>query len=89
VQEVQAVKELTEEQILRREEIIKQMLEEAKKREEDITVRDLGETEGKLYSAVVFGQESSRNIRKWKKFEKARLKAEKRKAKRKSKKKQK
>ena len=61
------------------------MLQETKKREEEegLTVRALGETEGREYSAVVFGQESNKNLKKWKRHEKQRLKSEKKKQKKK------
>jgi len=68
----------------RRDEIIQQMLQETKKREEeDLTIRGLGETEGRKYSAVVFGQESSRNLKKWKKIKKQQQKEDKKKKKKK------
>jgi len=56
------------------------MLSDTKKREEDedFQVRELGETEGRAYSAVVFGNESNKNIKKWKKWERRRLREEKR-----------
>ena len=57
------------------------MLAETKKREdkEGFKVRELGETEGRAYSAVVFGNESTKNIKKWKRWERRRLKEEKKK----------
>ena len=68
----------------RRDEIIQQMLQETKKREEeDLTIRGLGETEGRKYSAVVFGQESNKNIKKWKKIKKQQQKEDKKKKKKK------
>jgi hypothetical protein len=82
---------LSDTQIQRRNEIIQQMLAETRKREEfeEIQKRDLGKTEGKVYSAVVFGQESNRNVKKWRKMEKARLRREKKEARRRKKKRKK
>jgi hypothetical protein len=75
-----------QEKMKRREEIIQQMLKEAKKKEEeDLTVRGLGETEGRKYSAVVFGQESNRNLKKWKRIAKQQQKEDKKKKKKKKK----
>ncbi|MHA1867257.1 MAG: hypothetical protein ACTSXD_04270 [Candidatus Heimdallarchaeaceae archaeon] len=74
-------KQLTEEQIRakKREEIIQKMLAETKKREQEagVKVYDMGETAGKKYSAVIIGQESSKNIKKWKKVTKKKKKSKK------------
>ncbi|MCG3223086.1 MAG: hypothetical protein H7647_01370 [Candidatus Heimdallarchaeota archaeon] len=70
----------------RREEIIQQMLKDAKKKEEeDLTIRGLGETEGRKYSAVVFGQESNRNLKKWKRIAKQQQREDKKEKKKKKK----
>ncbi|MHA1202139.1 MAG: hypothetical protein ACTSQ4_06440 [Candidatus Heimdallarchaeaceae archaeon] len=70
----------------RRDEIIQQMLQDAKeKEEEDLTIRGLGETEGRKYSAVVFGQESNRNLKKWKRIAKQQQREDKKKKKKKKK----
>ena len=75
--------ELSDEQQKRRDEIIQQMLAETRKKEEEgFAVRELGETAGRVYSAVIVGTESNRNIRKWKKWDRARLRREKKRAKR-------
>ena len=74
-------KELSEEELKekRRQEIIQNMLAETKRREEEagITVREMGETSGKTYSAVIIGEESSKNVKQWKKAEKQRKKKKK------------
>ncbi len=77
------VEELDADATQRRQSIIEQMLSETKKRveQEGFKVRELGETEGRSYSAVVFGNESSKNVKKWKKWEKRRLRQEKKKKK--------
>ena len=72
----------------RRDEIIQQMLAETKKREEEeFQIRDLGQTEGRAYSAVIFGQESTKNVKKWKKWERTKERREKKLEKREEKKK--
>ena len=55
------------------------MLAETKKREQEagVKVYDMGETAGKKYSAVIIGQESSKNIKKWKKVTKKKKKSKK------------
>ncbi|MCG3256906.1 MAG: hypothetical protein KAU62_12500, partial [Candidatus Heimdallarchaeota archaeon] len=81
VQELIAKTDLEIEASRRRQKIIDSMLAETKKREdkEGFKVRELGETEGRAYSAVVFGNESTKNIKKWKRWERRRLKEEKKK----------
>ncbi len=88
--QVAVVPDLDDEQAKRRDEIIQQMLAETKEREQEegFQVRDMGKTEGRAYSAVVFGQESSRNVKKWKQWEKNRERQEKKLAKKKSSKKE-
>jgi hypothetical protein len=90
-EKVEVILDLDEEQIKRRDEIIQQMLAETKEREkqEDFQIRDMGETEGRAYSAVVFGQESSKNVKKWRKWERNKEKREKKLAKREARKKKK
>ena len=88
-EQVEVVPDLDDEQIKRRDEIIQQMLAETKQREQEegFQIRDMGETEGRAYSAVVFGQESSKNVKKWKQWEKNKEKREKRLAKKEARKK--
>ena len=59
------------------------MLAETRKREEEsgFQVRELGETEGRAYSAVIVGHESTKNIKKWKKWDRRRSRQEKKKKK--------
>lgn len=89
-EEVEVLPDLDDEQVKRRKEIIQLMLGETKQREkeEEFNVRDMGQTEGRAYSAVVFGQESSRNVKKWKQWERNKDKREKKLAKKEAKKKQ-
>ena len=84
VEEVAVVEpSLDEQQIQRREEIIQLMLAETHKREQEegFAVRELGETEGRAYSAIIVGNESNRNVKKWRKWERIRLKEEAKRAK--------
>jgi hypothetical protein len=90
-EQVEVIPDLDDEQAKRREEIIQQMLAETKQREkeEEFNIRDMGQTEGRAYSAVVFGQESSKNVKKWKQWEKSKERREKKLAKKEAKKKKK
>jgi hypothetical protein len=87
-EQVVVVPDLDDDQVKRREEIIQQMLAETKQREKDdeFNVRDMGQTEGRAYSAVVFGQESSKNVKKWKQWERNKERREKKQAKKEAKK---
>ncbi|NPD89453.1 MAG: hypothetical protein HGN29_12105 [Asgard group archaeon] len=78
-EQVEVMPDLDDEQVKRRNEIIAQMLAETKEREkeEEFHVRDMGQTEGRAYSAVVFGQESSKNVKKWKQWERKKDRREK------------
>ncbi len=89
-EQVEVIPDLDDEQVKRREEIIQQMLAETKQREkeEEFNVKDMGQTEGRAYSAVVFGQESSKNVKKWKQWERNKDKREKKLAKKEAKKEQ-
>ena len=91
VEQPETISGLDVDQIKRRDEIIQQMLAETKEREkkEEFQVRDMGQTEGRAYSAVVFGQESSKNVKRWRQWEKNREKREKKLAKKEARKKQK
>lgn len=89
-EQVEVIPDLDDEQVKRREEIIQQMLADSKQREkeEEFNIRDMGKTEGRAYSAVVFGQESSRNVKKWKQWERNKDRREKKLTKKEAKKKQ-